>query len=371
MSGLRLGMRELQRAPGRFLVLAAILGLLLGLLVTFRGIADEHVEELQGAVAHASADVLVTDAAAEWALQASRVDADDLARVASHPAVAEAAPIGALRVGGRLPDNEPVNVSLWGTAPGAPGEVDVVEGRAPQALGEAAVDRADAFRGASIGAKIAIEDTGDELEIVGITDRRRFAAVPTAFVTYAQWEQIVQETVADTDDIAATAIAVRAAAGRDPVQLAEALSDDELAAATPSAAADLLPGIAGVRISFMLLSVVVVVALAVLTGVATSLAVASRRPVIATLRAVGAPRRTVAGAVTLQMAVVVAGGSGLAAALVAAATVVAPPRVPIAPSVSLWATSTGVVLATAVASAAVVAWRAGRVPPVEALGTRR
>ena len=368
MSGLRLGSRELQRAPGRFLLLAGVLGLLLALLVAFRGIADEHVKELQGAVARSSADVLVTDAAAEWAVQASRVDAEDLARVAAHAGVAEAAPIGALRVGARLPDGEAVNLSLWGAEQGATGEVEVVDGRPPQEPGEAAVDRADAFRGAALGATVRVDDTGDDLEIVGMTEDRRFAAIPTAYVAYEQWETIVEDAVAETDDVEATAIAVRAAEGRDPEALAAALSDGDLAAATPAAAGALLPGVAGVQTSFRLLSVVVVLALAVLSGVATSLIVAARRPEIATLRALGAPLRTVATTVAVQMTGVVAGASGFAAALVAAATVLAPPHVPLVPSAGLWATSAATTLAAAVATAAVVAWRGGRVPPVESLG---
>ena len=349
---MRLGLLEMVRAPGRFAPVLAAISLLVGLVLAFSGIGTSHVDDLNGAVARSSADVLVLAAGAEGALQASRVDGADVEVVAALPEIAEAAPIGEARVGGRV-DGDLYDVSLWGAGPGGPGAPEVIKGRPPEALGEAVIDIADAHLGLGIGATLEVADTDDRLTIVGLTEDRRFASIPTVVVTYEQWEAILNAIFADSDGVEPAMIAVTATDGVTPERAAAAIDalDAALAADVPPSLAAGLPGVAGVRASFAAATLVALIAVSAVTGLFFLLSVAHRRRAYEVLRAVGASRGVLVRALATQAVALVVLASLLGGGLVAVAAAVAPPRVPLSVSFPLLAIVTIAALMVTLTSA--------------------
>ncbi len=366
---MRLGLTELARAPGRFALIAAATTLLIALVLVFSGIGTRHVADLSGAVARSNADVLVLNTAAQGAVQASRVDEAAVGRLATLAEVETAAPVGEARVSGRV-DGRLYDVSLWGVPAGAPGAPRVVAGRPPSRPGEAVVDVADAHLGLPVGATLEIADTGDELRVVGLTEGRRFASIPTVTVTYRQWAAIIDATYPDADEVAPALIAVTAAPGFDADDTAAAITafDPELSAGTPQTVAADLPGVAGVRASFAAATLVALVAISATVGLFFLVGVVHRRRSLALLRAVGARPATLSAALFTQVAVLVGVGTVLAGGLVAVTAHLAPARVPLAFSGGLLAATAGATLAVALLSTAAAARLLRRVDPAEALG---
>ncbi len=368
---MHLGLRELRRQPGRFVPLGLAVTLLSALVLAFSGIGTSHVRDLNDAVANSSADLLVLADGAEGAIQASRIDHDHVATVAALDGVDDARPIGEARVGGRI-DGDLYDVSLWGAGPGGPGAPEVVDGRAPQGPGEAVVDLADAHLDLAIGSTLRIADTGDELEIVGLTEERRFASIPTVVVTYEQWEATLDATYPDADEVEPTLIGVQTSTGADIDEVAAriAATDAPLAAEAPAVLAAGLPGIAGVRASFATATIVALVAVSAVVGLFFLVSLAGRRRSLEALRAVGAPPRTLASAMLTQAILVMAVGNALAGGVVGIASVLLPARVPLSLSAGLWVIVSAVSTVVAVLSVSVAARRLRSLDPAEALGRR-
>jgi putative ABC transport system permease protein len=371
VDAVRLGLAELARVPGRFALVVAATTLLIALVLVFSGIGTRHVADLSGAVARSNADVLVLSSAAQGAVQASRVDGAMVGRLATLPSVGAAAPVGEARVGGWI-DGRLYDVSLWGAVPAAPGAPRVVAGRAASRPGEAVVDIADTHLGLGIGATLEVADTGDELRVVGLTEGRRFASIPTVTVTYHQWAAIIDGVHPDADEVAPALIAVAAASGFDPEDTAAAITafDPELSASTPQALAADLPGVAGVRASFAAATLVALVAVSATVGLFFLVSVAHRRRSLALLRAVGAPPATLGATLFTQVAALVGTGSVLAGALVAVAAHLAPARVPLVFSVGWLVATAAATLAVALLSTAAAVRLLRRVDPAEAMGLR-
>ena len=369
---MHLGLRELRRRPGRFAPLGVAVTLLSALVLAFSGIGTSHVGDLNGAVANSSADLLVLAGGAEGAIQASRIDREHVATVVGLEGVADAVPIGEARVGGRI-GGDLYDVSLWGVGPGGPGSPEVVEGRAPKGPGEAVVDLADAHLGLGIGSTFRVADTGDELEVVGLTEDRRFASIPTVGVTYAQWEATLDATYPDADEVEPTLIGVETSTGADVDEVIARIeaTDAPLAAERPADLAAGLPGVAGVRASFATATVVALLAVSAVVGLFFLVSVAGRRRSLEALRAVGAPSRTLASAMLVQAVVVTVGSTALAGIAVGVAAGLLPARVPLSLSVGLWAAVSVAMAVVAVLSVLVAVRRLRSLDPAQALGGSR
>ncbi len=366
-----LGLRELRRRPGRFAPLGLAVTLLSALVLAFSGIGTSHVGDLNGAVANSSADLLVLAAGAEGAIQASRIEREHVATVAGLDGVEDARPIGEARVGGRI-GGDLYDVSLWGIGPDGPGAPEVVEGRAPQGQGEAVVDLADAHLGLRIGSTFRIADTGDELEVVGLTEARRFASIPTVVVTYAQWEATLDATYPDADEVEPTLIGVRTSAGADVDEVIARIEGTgaPLAAERPADLAAGLPGVAGVRASFATATVVALLAVSAVVGLFFLVSLAGRRRSLEVLRAVGAPPRTLAAAMLTQVILVTTVSNLVAGGVVGVAAVLLPARVPLSLSPRLWVVVGVVTTVVAALSVSVAVRRLRTLDPVAALGRR-
>ncbi|MCC5947274.1 MAG: ABC transporter permease [Nitriliruptoraceae bacterium] len=363
-----LGLREVLREPGRFVLIGGAVSLLIGLVVVFSGIGTRHVEDLNGAVARSSADLLVLAAGAEGAVQASRVDRADIELLNGLREVRDARPVGEARVGG-LVDGVLYDVSLWGVGPGGPGVPLVVEGRAPARAGEAVIDVADAHLGLELGSIFEVADTGEPLTVVGLTEGRRFASIPTVVVTYAQWERTLDAVFADADGVEPALIAIELAAGHTPGEAIAAISDLDLpiVAEVPEVLAANLPGVAGTRASFASATLVALIAVSAVTGLFFLLGLTYRRKTYEVLRALGAPRWLLVRALVTQATLLVFGASLVGGGIVMIAAALAPPRVPLSFSAGLLGQVTVTSLLVTILSTLVAIRRLRRIDPAGAL----
>ena len=368
---MELGLRELRRQPGRFVPLGLAVTLLSALVLAFSGIGTSHIRDLNGAVANSSADLLVLAEGAGGATQTSRIDPEHVTTVADLEGVADARPVGEARVGGRI-EGDLYDVSLWGAGPGGPGAPEVVDGRAPQSPGEAVVDVADAHLGLGLGSTFRVADTGGELEVVGLTEDRRFASIPTVVVTYAQWEATLDATYPDADEVEPTLVGVGTAAGADLDDVISRIegTDAPLAAARPADLAAGLPGIAGVRASFATATVVSLLAVSAVVGLFFLVSFVGRRRSLEVLRAVGASPRTLAAAMLTQVVLIATASNAVAGGVVAVAAAIMPARVPLSLSPRLWVVVSAVTTSVAVLSVSVAVRRLRSVDPADALGRR-
>ena len=89
-------LREIWRSKLKFGLLALAVGLLFFLLLFVNTLSTTLLDRFVGAVENNSADLLVFQADAQSTVQASRLSADDVARVADVPGVAATGPIAVI-----------------------------------------------------------------------------------------------------------------------------------------------------------------------------------------------------------------------------------------------------------------------------------
>lgn len=345
-----LALGQLRQAPWASTGIAGVVGALISLVVVFGVVGDAQVRGLSGVLAANDADLWVLAAGAQGALSASRVEPERLGDVAAVDGVARIAPVGEVRVGVRIDGGRLVDASLWGIDPGSPAAAPIMQGAPATARGEAVVDAADRHLGAVPQATVEIVDLPTSVQIVGLTDGRRFASIPTITVTYSHWVEIVDGLHPDSDEVSPTALAVALEPGVDPQEVAAVISDvaPMLVAAEPASLAAQLPGIAGLRSSFGTAALVALVAVATVSAAFTRLQVEQELRTLATLRAIGASPGLLVRAHQLRVTLLVLLGALVAAGLVGLAQLFSPPGIPVALDVRTLVTVT---LATWVAAA--------------------
>ena len=337
-----LALAQLRRAPWRTVPVAVVLGALISLVVVFGVVGDAQIRGLSGALAANDADLWVLASGAQGALSASRVEPALLATVAEVEGVARVAPIGEVRVGVRIEGGELIDASLWGIDPDSPAAPPVIDGMPASDRDQAVMDGADRYLGAVPGARLELVDLPTTLHVIGLTEGRRFASIPTITIPYVRWAEIVDALNPDSDEVVPTAFAVELEPSADPDQVAAAISvaAPTLVAAPPAVLAAGLPGIDGLRSGFGTAALVSLVAVAAVSAAFTRLQVEQELRVLATLRAIGASPRVLARAHQVRVVLLVLLGALFAAILIGLAEVFSPPRIPITLEVRTLATVT-------------------------------
>ncbi|MEU9689973.1 ABC transporter permease [Amycolatopsis japonica] len=310
-------------------------------------------------------------------------DLDDstLARVRQVPGVAAAdarATVSAPTLG---PDGRARDAAA--TASGTDEKLrpyDLVEGRLPSAAGEIAMERTS-VEGFTLGGPVTVlDDSGERhvLTLVGVFDRPVDAGLGGANLVVSQEMLRRLDPAATVGDIV-----VRAAPGVSPTKLVadlkQAVGGNGISVVTGrEAAARLLyetaPNAPGVVKFFTAFAVLAMVVAAMVISNSFTILVAQRSRELALLRCVGAGKRQVFASVLAEAAVVgtaasvagLLGGLGVAAALQAVAGQ-ENVYLPLTARTVIAALAVGI-LVTALA-AALPAWSATRVTPVEALRT--
>ena len=195
-----LAFKEMWHNRARYILIGMIVALITTLVLFIAALAEglgsgnrEYIEKLD-------AELLVYQANVDLSIASSRIGRSKLIQIRRVPGVREVGQIATTNTTIVLPDGaEPVDVSLLGVEPGAPGEPPVLFG---QQLGrnranEALIDqRVIDLTGLKVGDTLVIksiqgtEEKLFDLMIVGTTDRRGFSLQPTLIVPYLTWDKV-------------------------------------------------------------------------------------------------------------------------------------------------------------------------------------
>jgi putative ABC transport system permease protein len=195
-----LALKEIWRNRGRFLLFSLVVALITLLILFIAALGEglgsgnrEYLEKL-------NADMIVYQDTARLAIASSRIGCEKRSSIRSVEGVREVGGLGFANVSVIVADDpEPMDVSLIGVEPGKPGEPPVVRGRGLLRRGadEAIIDRTVALMSnLQPGDEFAVRATqGNEyefytLQVVGVSDSRKYGLQPSVIVPIVTWDQI-------------------------------------------------------------------------------------------------------------------------------------------------------------------------------------
>ena len=319
--GIWLGLRELRRDRRRSLLALVTLATLTWLAVTLAALTDTLDRDSTGVLRGSDADLVIFDADARRQLARSRVPQPLAASLLRVEGVREVGTLGLVPTSVAL-GGDRLRVTLVGFNARTPAEPSrIVDGRVP-VDGEprvAAVDVALADRGVALGDRLVL--AGDrEVEVVGVVDDASYLLQPTIWVPPETWAQARRRALPEAGwaESLAGASLVRVAEDADRAAVAARIVEEvgDLEVVTVREAIAAIPGVEVQRTLLGGLLAVNVAVLGLVAGLLFALLVTERRAVLATLAALGAPRRVLPVALLTQA--IVAWALALLAGTVAA-----------------------------------------------------
>ena len=226
-TAVHLALKEIWRNRGRFLLFSMVVALITVLVLFIAALGEglgsgnrEYIEKL-------NADLIAYQDTARLSIPASRVDCTTRRAIRAVEGVRDVGPIGFTSASIPMGDREPQDVSLIGVEPGKPGEPPVVRGAGllRSSADEVIIDRTVALMTRlRVGDQLVIRTTqGNEyefytLQVVGITDSRKYSIRPSVFVPIVTWDKIRPKAAVGPgeDDPACSVIAVQL---EDPAQI--------------------------------------------------------------------------------------------------------------------------------------------------------
>lgn len=356
----------MRRSKLRFTLLTAAVSLLVFLVLLLSTLSGALISALIGAVEGLSAQGLVYTDTARDNIAASRLEPTAVEAVAKIPGVAEASGIGTFttttEVGG-----ETLDLQIFGFTPDAPGApTGLSDGRLPSAMGEVAVD------GTSL--EIGDEATllGIPVTVVGLLNGAQLNALPTAYMTIADYEAIVTAANPGLPFVPLNAVAFNVDAGADPAAVADAITagNSGLVGYTLESAVAKIPGIESITQSFGILVGLTFVIAIVVIGFFFLILTVQKMRVFTLLRAVGATAPSLSGAVALQIGVVVVIASVVAVGLTLLSLVGLSTGIPVRLNASLIVGTVVAVLVFSLLAGLLSIRRIARIDPASAVGAR-
>jgi len=348
-TAVHLAFKEVWRNRARFLLFSLVVALITLLVLFIAALGEglgsgnrEYLEKL-------NADLIVYQDTARLAIAGSRIGCDTRGSIRSVEGVRDAGALGfssvSVLIDGRTDAVYPpelLDISLVGVEPGKPGEPPVVTGQGllRKSADEAIIDRTVAMvteRG--VGDSITIRSTlGNEyeyytLQVVGITDSRKYGLQPSVFVPIVTWDKVRPKAVAAAvqEDPACNVVAVQL---EDPAQL-ESMRQrlqaqvDRIEAVGRKTAYENTPGYTAQQSTlntqngFALLIGVLVV------GGFFQIQTLQKVPQIGMLKAIGTPNLVVALAALIQILIVTLVGVIIGSLASFGLSLTMPPNIPI------------------------------------------
>ncbi len=304
-SALDLAVAELRRTPGRTVLAAGVLTVLLFLTLTLAGLANALDRGSTGVLRSLDADLVVFNEEARLQLLRSRVPRPMMLGAIFVDGVSHVGTIGLVPTSADTPNGR-VRVTLVGFSASSPAEpVRVVEGRLPRdgQPGIAAVDVVLRAQGVELGDRLVLAGER-EVEVVGFVEDTRFLQQPTVWVPPEVWARVRVSAFPEAgfaEQLVGAAV-VRIRSTADPDEVARAIEEEfeGTEVVTLGEAVSSIPGVDVQRATFAVLVAMSVGVLSLVVGLLFVLLVTERRPQLATLRALGAPRRLLADTLVVQ-----------------------------------------------------------------------
>ena len=199
-TAIHLALAEIWRNRGRFVLFSLVVALITVLILFVAALGEglgtgnrEFIEKL-------NAELIVYQDTARLSIASSRVEGDTQRAVRYVDGVRDVGAVGFSSAAVVLADDpDPLDVALIGVEPGKPGEppVQVGSGLRRKNGDEAIVDRTvAAVAGLEVGDAITLRTLqGDEdefytLEVVGISDSRKYGIRPAVFAPLLTWDEV-------------------------------------------------------------------------------------------------------------------------------------------------------------------------------------
>jgi len=227
-TAIHLAIKEIWRNRGRFLLFSLVVALITVLILFIAALGEglgsgnrEYIEKL-------NADLIAYQDTARLSITGSRIGCEKRREIRRVEGVREVGPLGfasaSIPMGGKV---KPLDISLIGVEPGKPGEPPVVTGRGllRKSADEAIIDRTVALvMKLQVGDRLTIrstqgkEDQFYDLQVVGISDSRKYGLRPSVFVPIVTWDKIRPKAAVGPgqEDPACNVVAVQL---EDPTQL--------------------------------------------------------------------------------------------------------------------------------------------------------
>jgi putative ABC transport system permease protein len=342
-TAIHLAVKEVWRNQGRFLLFSLVVALITVLILFVAALGEglgsgnrEYIEKL-------NADMIVYQDTARLSIAGSRVGCEKRRSLRNVEGVREVGPLGfASATVVAIDGSELLDISFIGVEPGMPGEPPVKkgEGLLRRSADEAIVDRTVALvADLQVGDSFIIrssqgnEDQFYTLEVVGISDSRKYGIRPSVFTPILTWDQLRPQAVigggSDTPDCNVVAVQLE-----DPTQI-ETMRQrletevDRVEAADRQTAYENTPGYTeqqstlNAQNGFALLIGVLVI------GGFFQIQTLQKVPQIGMLKAIGTSNGTIALAVMVQILVVTLSGVAMGSLATFGITFVFPPNIPI------------------------------------------
>ncbi|MFB0534279.1 MAG: ABC transporter permease [Anaerolineae bacterium] len=227
-TAVHLAFKEIWRNRGRFLLFSLVVALITVLVLFIAALGEglgsgnrEYLEKL-------NAELIAYQDTARLSIAGSRIGCEKRREIRRVEGVREVGPIGFASVSiPRGGEAEPLDISLIGVEPGQPGAPPVVTGHGlvRRSADEAIIDQTVALvTRLQVGDWLTIRSTqGNEdqfydLQVVGISDSRKYGLRPSVFVPIVTWDEIRPKAVVGpgVEDPACNVVAVQL---EDPTQL--------------------------------------------------------------------------------------------------------------------------------------------------------
>ncbi len=183
-----LAIRELLGSKLKFSLIALAIGLVVSLPLLMAAMSEGLLTGMTGAKGSLAGDALVFQGDTYPILERSLLSAEDLDRIASAEGVADSYGIGHVIVSVDSAD-EPFDARVFGLGDRFD-QLPLVEGVLTSGPDEAVVDATAEVNGVGVGDTLRLTPIDEELNVVGITENRRYVMTPVIYVDLPTWERL-------------------------------------------------------------------------------------------------------------------------------------------------------------------------------------
>lgn len=362
---MKLALREIRRSKVRFALLSGAVGLLVFLIMFQQTLLGTLLGYFTGALENQSGEVVVFNEEARRNLEGSILTEEQVAAVGEVDGVVDSGPLGQGTFTAEA-DGDLTDASLFGYRLGGPGEpTRLVEGRLPEADGEAVASSIDASSGFDIGDEVLLADGEIRVTVVGLAADSRFSVQPVMFVSFETWEAATRAVNPDAPFVLPSA--ALAVVDGDPAEVADRIttSVDGVEALDRATAVDSLPGVASVSQSFNLVLGLAFVVVTLVVGFFFLILTVQKLPAIALLKAVGYGDAALVRSVLVQVLLVALAGVVVGGGFLQVASLLSTDEFPIDADPRLVATTGSIVLVLAALASVASLRRVLRVPATD------
>jgi len=337
-----LAFKEVWRNRGRFFLFSLVIALITLLVLFIAALGEglgsgnrEYLEKL-------NAELIVYQDTARLSIPGSRIDCSTRAALRSVEGVQEVGAIGFASVAIVEERAEPLDISIIGVEPGKPGEPPAVRGRGlvNKSAREAIIDHTVALvTGLQVGDSFTIrsaqgrEDEFYTLEVVGISESRKYSLRPSIFTPLVVWDRVRPQAgpPRGTEDPACNVVAVRLT---DPEELEVVrqrvqLRLDDVEAVDLKTAYQNTPGYTEQQNTLTTQNTFALLIGVLVIGGFFQIQTLQKVPQIGMLKAIGTSNRVVALAVLSQILIVTLTGVLIGSLAAFGLALVFPPNIPI------------------------------------------